>query len=600
VDYFVHDGCNARAWVHLKVGAEKVTLKKATAKAPTRFLTSIPGEVATIPLNDFEGIRTLADKPEEFELMHDVVLFKSHNEMTFYTWSSRECCLARGSTRATLRGHYPDLEAGMIIILQEDLGPRTGKAGDADPSHRHPVRLASVVATGDGGDPLTDPVTNEEITEIAWHAEDALPFPLCISSATDTEHGNEYIEDVSIALGNIVLVDHGITVEREYLGMVPESALHSAPVDVGLPCKELEREPLPPRFRFTLKQKPLTHAAPFEEKGQSARAAMRWSREEILPAIHLTTAKGAKIPEWRPERDLLKSGQNKDFVVEIESDLTAYLRFGDGEHGMRPASNTEFYATYRVGNGTRGNVGAETLRHIVTDQAGIDEVWNPMPAKGGDDAESIERIRQNSPSAFRVQERAVTPSDYAEVAARHAGVQRVAATLRWTGSWYTVFVTADRQGGLEVDAGFEASMRSHLERYRMAGHDVEIDEPRYVPLEVEMRVCVAKDYFRSDVRTALLNVFSNRVLSDGSLGVFHPDNFTFGQPVYLSSLYSAAQAVAGVASVEVTKFQRQNAPDNSALRAGILTLGRLEIARLDNDPNFPHNGVFRVTAEGGK
>ena len=55
----------------------------------------------------------------------------------------------------------------------------------------------------------------------------------------------------------------------------------------------------------------------------------------------------------------------------------------------------------------------------------------------------------------------------------------------------------------------------------------------------------------------LLEVFSNRVLPDGRRGVFHPDNFTFGQTVYLSPLYAAAQAVAGVDSVVITKFQRQ-------------------------------------------
>ena len=34
--------------------------------------------------------------------------------------------------------------------------------------------------------------------------------------------------------------------------------------------------------------------------------------------------------------------------------------------------------------------------------------------------------------------------------------------------------------------------------------------------------------------------------------------------------------------------------------AGELTLHRLEIARLDNDPNFPENGVLRLVMEGGK
>ena len=83
-------------------------------------------------------------------------------------------------------------------------------------------------------------------------------------------------------------------------------------------------------------------------------------------------------------------------------------------------------------------------------------------------------------------------------------------------------------------------------------------------------------------------------------GVFHPDNFTFGQTVYLSPLYAAAQAVPGVESVRITTFQRQGTPDPKPLADGKIELHRLEIARLDHDPNFPERGVFRLTLGGGK
>jgi predicted phage baseplate assembly protein len=241
--------------------------------------------------------------------------------------------------------------------------------------------------------------------------------------------------------------------------------------------------------------------------------------------------------------------------------------------------------------------------------SGIEDVRNPLPARGGVDPESIEHVRQSAPYAFRTQERAVTPADYEEIATRQdvmkrcgLDVQRAAATLRWTGSWHTMFLTVDRLAGANVDADFEPKLRGCLERYRMAGQDLEVDGPHYVSLEVEMTVCVKPDYFRSDVKAALLEVLSNGDLPDGRRGLFHPDNFTFGQTVYLSPLYAAAQAVPGVASVHITKFQRQGTPgaDTEALDKGNLTLGRLEIARLDNDPNFPEHGVLRLSMGGGK
>ena len=72
---------------------------------------------------------------------------------------------------------------------------------------------------------------------------------------------------------------------------------------------------------------------------------------------------------------------------------------------------------------------------------------NPLPAVGGQDPESLEDVRQRAPVAYRVQERAVTPADYAEVTERYPEVQRAAATFRWTGSWHTVFLTVDRSAG---------------------------------------------------------------------------------------------------------------------------------------------------------
>jgi hypothetical protein len=134
----------------------------------------------------------------------------------------------------------------------------------------------------------------------------------------------------------------------------------------------------------------------------------------------------------------------------------------------------------------------------------------------------------------------------------------------------------------------------------MAGHDLEIDAPRFVALEIAMHVCVDPAYFRSDVERELIEILSNRDLPDGRRGLFHPDNFTFGQPVYLSAIYAAAHQVAGVESVDVHTFQRLGVPDSAALASGRLDIGRLEIARLDNDRNFAERGVLTISLGGGK
>jgi len=595
VDYFMHDGCNARAWVQVQVDADNVHLDQGV-----QLLTRVVGQPIRITPNSAAYEQALAQGPEVFEVMKPATLYQAHHELPFYTWEDKRCCLPKGATRATLKGHYPDLKKGEVLIFEEVLGPRTGRSEDADPTRRHPVRLREVVHTDWKGNPLTDPLNDQPITEIAWDVEDKLPFPFCLSATTDPEHGQEYVEDVSVALGNIVLVDHGLTIAKEDLGVVPQPALYRVPPPSEDRCLEQKRIPVYPRFRPKVEEEPLTHAAPYDPAG-SACNAMHWNIRDAMPAILLESKLNGEVATWRPKRDLLKSGPDKEeFVVEIESEGTTFLRFGDDRHGRRPEPETEFIATYRVGKGIRGNVGAEAIVHIVSHESAIIAVRNPLPAQGGVVVETIEEVRQRAPYAFRTQERAVTEEDYAEVTERYPEVQRAAATFRWTGSWYTVFLTVDRLGGLLVDDAFEREVRRRVERYRMAGYDLEVDGPRFVPLEVEMHVCAKPDTFRSDVKAALLEVFSNRLLSDGQRGVFHPDHFTFGQPVYLSRLYTAAQAVSGVASVHFTKFQRQGNPNLTPLTEGKLNLGGLEIARLDNDPNFPEHGVFRLTVGGGK
>ena len=609
IDYHMADGRNARVWVHVCVEADNVQFGKGT-----QILTRVPslatrirppsGSPAT-PSREHE--QALAVHPIVFETIHPANLHQANNQMEFYTWGDDRCCLPKGATRATLKLKNDQglisIQVGDVLIFVEKRNPSNGILEEANPAHRHAVCLVKVT-------PATDPLFKENdsnqdvrVVNIQWASQDALPFPLCLwEVSVNAEPLNK--QPVSVALGNIVLADHGRTITGEVLDEVPtfNPALTKVRRANGDPCEAETVVPTSPRYRPKLEQRPLTHAATYisNQLPASARAALHASGNP-LPAITLVEP---GVPgDWEPKRDLLSSGSSdKHFVAEIESDGTAYLRFGDDQLGSRPRSGTKLVATYRIGNGVAGNVGANTLAHIISGEA-IKEggVTNPLPAQGGIELETMEHVRQNAPSAFRRQERAVTPADYEEIAIREdvaercdIDVQRAAATLRWTGSWHTMFLTIDWHGGRRVDEDFEGKLRRCLERFRMAGQDLEVDAPRPVSLDIEIAVCVKPGYFFSDVQKALSEVFSNRTLRDGRRGLFHPDNFSFGQPVYLSSIFAAAQAVTGVDSLMVTKFQRQGRDSKEALNSGKLELDRLEIARLDNDPNFPEHGVINL------
>lgn len=602
VDYYLHEGCNARAFVQIQVNGQNRPLARGTM-----LLT----RVSSLPMRIAAGTRelsdALADGAQVFEAARAATLHESLNRLSFYTWGDNGCCLPRGTTHAWLRGTAEGLAAGDFLVFQEVVSPTTFLAEDADRSHRHVVRLTRVTRTVDPSGRLFDEPPADaplDITEIEWDSDDALPFPLCLGVVE--RPGLE----VSVALGNIVLADHGRSTD-EALVQVPAHVVRYAPVSAGVDCCEpLDRAVVPVRYRPVLTQSPLTHGfnlnalldSPLSERDEwwSATALRALSAHDATPRIALIDS--ATSEPWEAQRDLLSSEpEAADFVVEVEDGGLARLRFGDDDHGRRPVAGARLDASYRVGNGAAGNVGAEAIAHIVTDVSGVySSVINPLPASGGVEPEDVEAARRDAPQAFRTQERAVTPKDYAAAAERRPEVQRAAATFRWTGSWHTVFVTADRFGGGAVDARFEARLRTHLERFRMAGYDLEVDAPRYVPLRVELHLCVKPDYFRSEVLRAARDVLSNRMRPDGTLGLFHPDNFSFGQPVYLSRIVQTAQAVEGVESVRVDRFERLMGPSPTSLADGVITVGRLEIAQLENNPNFRERGTLKLTAGGGK
>jgi hypothetical protein len=653
VDYFLHDGCNSRVWVRVLVrpGVNGVVLKKgdsSDSNSFSRFLTRVKGipSKSILKLNSPDYQVALDSGAQVFEPMTDTLLYYDHNEIHFYTWGDGNCCLPGGSTCASLLGYYPGLTCGTILILQEVRGPMTGQPEDADPAHCQAVSLTSVTYISDplyaadypatyplypGNNPLGVPVT-----QITWAAADALTFPLCISS----QQGNEPFENVSVVFGNIVLADNGQSIVDSTTSSLSPSLVPSAnpaltPVTVTcghFAINGFSDEPViesaPPRYNPMVMQAPLTHAAPLGvatvvsfcttktpgvfAKVLPARAAMEWQVPNALPVISLFVppAPGQDIAiEWTPLRDLLKSGaSDRVFVVETESDGRAYLRFGDSVMGERPAPGTRFAAAYRIGNGTSGNIGSGTLAYLATADASViaavqdsGAIINPMPATGGTEPETMEHARENAPSAFRTQQRAVIAGDYETLAkVTDNSIQRAACTYRWTGSWRTAFVSVDRLNGAAVDAVFETSLQTGLEPFRMAGQDLAVNGPDYVSLYVEMTICVDADYFVSNVEKALMSVLSDKTLPDGAKGVFHPDNFTFGQTLYLSPLYAAAQAVAGVKSVLITQFRRQSDPLPALPLNGEMVLGMLEIARLENDPNYPEHGVLKLYMQGGK
>ncbi len=363
-----------------------------------------------------------------------------------------------------------------------------------------------------------------------------------------------------------------------------------------------------------------------------ASAALRHDPRQALPAVRLhdSDGDGDGGAIWEPRRDLLDStGRDRHFVGELEDDGRLALRFGDGRHAARPAPGTRFELRYRLGGGTAGNVGAEAINHLVLCDDGtgaadgavdgegngaagggagghrttppVAGVRNPLPAVGGTEPEPVEQVRQLAPLDLRrTRLRAVTADDYAALASALPGVQRAAATIRWTGSGREAHVAVDAYGDGAPSAGLLAEVTRALEAYRRIGHDLVVGAARQVPLDIALRVCARPGHQHGQILAELYRVLGRGRLPGGRLGFFHPDALTFGEPVRLSRLVAVAAAVPGVESVQVTRLRRQFHEDRGEREDGVLRLGPLEVATCDNDPDRPENGRLAISLGGAR
>ncbi len=625
VDYRMHDGRNGWTFVHLEVNAAAIlpmgTPFVTRISAPLAGGTSLPGPRIDSVLITPETLRSdpALEGTVAFESTHPGAFAPENNEIRLHTWGNEECCLAPGTREAFLyhvspttgQAVRPVLKAGDHILVEEVLGPVTGLQADADPRHRQVVRIEG--DPEDTGDPVyaavlvdgalqrrgaADPAL--PLLRVRWRREDALTFPVCLSVRGDDL---EILRNVSVARGNIVLVDHGLTTSESVTLAKPVAGDSSFrlelqnqnPVTMQCQPKSVEYDALTGRL-------------------VTARTDLSCGVREAQPAVVLFATFPTGDELWTPVPDLLDSPPfGRHFVAEVDNRGAAVLRFGDGEYGREVAGVTAFRAVYREGNGRAGNVGAEAVAHVsLAGPAGwIDAIRNPIPATGGQDPESIEEVRRYAPQAFRSKQfRAVTEDDYEAVALELPEVAGAVATFRWTGSWYTVFVGVDPvdpadlvqppKGLIRLSEALERRVLAVLNRYRLAGYDLEVRPPLFVPLEIAIEVCVHDDHFRADVAEAVREALSDRRLPNLQRGFFHPDHFTFGDPVYLSRLYAAVDRVEGVDSARVTTFRRWGRPDDGELIEGVLKTGPWEIPLLQNDPNFMENGVLHLTTMGGK
>lgn len=202
------------------------------------------------------------------------------------------------------------------------------------------------------------------------------------------------------------------------------------------------------------------------------------------------------------------------FLEEIE-DGKFELFFGDNIIGKALSHGNIISIDYVVSNGALGN-GIQTVTLNSSISGVVDATFTPVDqASGGEDRESIERIKFNAPKAYASQNRAVTSEDYSALILREPNVGSV---LVWGGedndppAYGKVFLAIRPKVGEVLTATEKQNLiDSVIKPKKVLTVSAEIVDPEYIYLQLDARVNYDPEQTilaESNIRQIVLNTIT--------------------------------------------------------------------------------------------
>lgn len=404
-----------------------------------------------------------------------------------------DVCLGQ-SDEIELDDLYSDLQPGRWLIVAGERTDVKDTAGNSVPG----IRAAELaMLAGVEQKVKTDPATNKLLAGDKTHT--------FIRLAQDLAYC--YKRGSVRVYGNVVKANHGET-RREVLG-------------AGDSSKAMQS--------FTLKQPPLTYVSANTPAGAAS-------------TLHVYV----NDVEWRETDSLVALGPgDRRFITKTDDEARTTVAFGNGAHGARPPTGQEnIRAVYRNGIGKPGNVRADQVSLALDRPQGVKDVINPRPATGGADKESRDQARANAPLSVTALDRLVSVRDYADFARMFAGIGKASAARLTDGRRTVIHVTIAGADDIPIDEASDLfrNLRRALRDYGDPFVPIQLAVRERLLIALSANIRLAEGYQWEGVEPKLRAALLDR------LGFERRD---LGQDVLLSEIISAAQAVRGVAYVDV-------------------------------------------------
>jgi predicted phage baseplate assembly protein len=207
-----------------------------------------------------------------------------------------------------------------------------------------------------------------------------------------------------------------------------------------------------------------------------------------------------------------------------------------------PAGTGNVTATYRAGDGSKGNLQAAQISQLLTRPASLSSVTNPLPAAGGSGGEDKESVRAAAPAGLSGLGRAVTVDDYLSLAKSVPGVGKVSAVLTPGAG---VVVTVAGTSAVPLNPGDSPCLG-------VAAAIAAVTDPalpaQVLPASLYL-IALTADVVRDPLVSWDATVAAVQAALLAGFGYAQRD---LGQDVAVSDLLAAGHAAAGVLSFKVT------------------------------------------------
>ena len=269
------------------------------------------------------------------------------------------------------------------------------------------------------------------------------------------------------------------------------------------------------------------------------------------------------------------------FTTFTDSDGNTYVQFGDGISGRIPANQTEIKTTYRIGGGKIGNVAVNTIKFIITNAvAGLtvsnqDVGQTSGAAAGGADPETTDSIRVNAPKSIRALARAVSLSDYSNLAILVPGVAK-AISIADVYSSITIFIAPYGDSGLQSDNittsdvfnNLAVNIAAFFQDKTPPGTSITLQPPAYVDTRVKLDCTILPQFRNAQVTASITEAVTE---------LFDFDNVSFNDRITASDVLAAVREVEGVARATLIKLIRKDLDkvwsiNNKAITSNVATL----------------------------